>query len=107
MLQCLNILKCDSVVLSGDQEEADTKVVLHAMNVFSLTTGNEKGVMIDLSIIPPCQLTRLLHMETANYVARLWKLTGCSLLIPPSPVGYGWDQDGDIQWIEEMLPADL
>ncbi len=25
----------------------------------------------------------------------------------PSPVGYGWDQDGDIQWVEEILPEDI
>ena len=46
-------------------------------------------------------------MERANYVARLRKLAGVPMLNPPSPIGSGWDEDGDIQWIENILPDEV
>ena len=46
-------------------------------------------------------------MEGANDVAKLWKLAGVPMLNPPSPIGSGWDKDGDIQWIENMLPDEV
>ena len=67
----------------------------------------KKGVMVDLSNLPPSQSALYLHMERANYVARLWKLAGVPMLNPPSPIGSGWDEDGDIQWIENMLPDEV
>ena len=36
----------------------------------------KKGVMVDLSNLPPRQSALYLHMERANDVARLWKLAG-------------------------------
>lgn len=67
----------------------------------------KKGVIVDLSNIPPCQSTLHLHMERTNYVARLWKTANSSIQNAPSPAGYGWNQDGDIQWVEEILPEDI
>ena len=46
-------------------------------------------------------------MKGANDVAKLWKLAGVPMLNPPSPIGSGWDKDGDIQWIENMLPDEV
>ena len=34
-------------------------------------------------------------------------MAGIAMVDAPSPVGYGWDDDGGIQWIEEMLPDDI
>ena len=67
----------------------------------------KKRVMIDLLNLPPSQSALYLLMEKANYVARLWKLAGVPMLNPPSPIGSGWDEDGDIQWIENMLPDEV
>ena len=64
----------------------------------------KKGVMVDLSNLPPSNSALYLHMERANYVAILWKLAGVPMVNRPSPTGSGWDEDGDIQWIENMLP---
>ena len=61
----------------------------------------KKGVMVDLSNLPPSQSALYLHMERANYVARLWKLARVPMLTQP------WDEDGDIQWIENMLPDEV
>ena len=67
----------------------------------------KKGVMVDLSNFPPSQFALYLHMERANYVAKLWKLAGVPMLNPISPIGSGWDEDGDILWIENMLPDEV
>ena len=67
----------------------------------------KKGAMVDLSNLPPSQSALYLHMERANYVARLRKLGGVPMLNPPSPIGSGWDENGDIQWIENMLPDEV
>ena len=55
----------------------------------------KKGVMIDLSNLPPSQSVLYLHMERADYVARLWKLAGVLMLNTPSQIGSGWDEDAD------------
>ena len=68
---------------------------------------HKKGVMVDLSNLPPSQPALYLHMERANFVVRLWKFAGVPMLNPPSPIGSGWDEDGDIQWIENMLPDEV
>ena len=67
----------------------------------------KKGVMVDLSNLPPSQFALYLHMERANYVVKLWKLAGVPMLNPISPIGSGWDEDGDILWIENMLPDEV
>ena len=67
----------------------------------------KKGIIIDLSNIPPCHSTLVFQMERANYVAKLWKMAGIPMLNAPFPVGYGWGEDGDIQWIEQILPEDI
>ena len=38
-------------------------------------------------------------MERANFVAKIWKSTDSAI--------HGWDQEGNIRWIEEILPADI
>ena len=35
--------------------------------------------VIDLSILPPCQRTLMLHLIRVNYVARVWKSSGIAL----------------------------
>ena len=64
----------------------------------------KKGVMVDFSNLRPRQSALYLHTERANYVARFRNLAGVLMLKPPSLIGSGWDEDGDIQWIENMLP---
>ena len=64
----------------------------------------KKGVMVDLSNLPASQSALYLHMERAYYGARLWKFAEVRMLNPPTPIGSGWDEDGDSQWIENMLP---
>ena len=64
----------------------------------------KKGVIIDLSLLPPSKSALHLHFESANYVARIWKLVGTAMVSLPSLTSCGWDVDGDMEWIEDMFP---
>ena len=83
------------------------KDTVNAVRFDMFERKQKKGVMVDLSNLPPRQSALYLHMERANDVARLWKLAGVPMLNPPSPIGSGWDKDEDIQWIENMLPDEV
>ena len=67
----------------------------------------KKGVIVDLSLLPPCKSALELHLERANYVARIWKLAGTAMIQAPHLAGRGWDVVGDIEWIDEMFPEDI
>ena len=58
-----------------------------------------------LSNILPCHATLLFQKEKANYVVKLFKMAEIAMVDTPSPIGYGWDGESGIQWIEEMLPV--
>ena len=61
----------------------------------------------DLSLIPPCYRTLMLHLERANYVAKIWKSTGIAMIDLPSPTQHGWTEDWDILWTDEMFPESM
>ena len=63
--------------------------------------------MIDLSNLPPCFSSLLLHLQRANYVARIWKLTLWASLSPPDITDHGWVEDGRIKWIQQSFPDDI
>ena len=72
------------------------KDTLNVVRFDMFESKEKKGVMIDLSNLPPSQSALYFHMEKASYVARLWKLAGCPMLNPPSPIRSGWDENKDI-----------
>ena len=63
--------------------------------------------MIDLSNIPPCFTSLFLHLQNANYVSRLWKLTLCASLSLPDVTDHRRDEDGPIKWIQQPFPDDI
>ena len=63
--------------------------------------------MIDLSNMPPCFSSLFLHLQLANYVARIWKLTLCASLSLPDITDRGLDEDGRIKWIQQSFPDDI
>ena len=83
------------------------KNTVNAVRFHIFECKQKKGVMVDLSILPPCISTLRLHLERANYVARLWKLAGTAMVHPPMPVGSGWDMDGEVVWIENTFPEEI
>ena len=62
---------------------------------------------IDLSNMPPCFSSLFLHLQLANHVARIWKLTLCASLSLPDITDRGWDEDGRIKWIQQSFPDDI
>ena len=80
------------------------KDTVNAVRFDMFERKQKKGVMVDLPDLPASQFALYLHMKRANYVARLWKLAEVPMLNPPTPIGSGWDEDGNNQWIENMLP---
>lgn len=65
--------------------------------LFCMKKGN-----IDSNQLPPCADTLLKHALRANYQAAIWKR--CLECCPetPSPVGFGWCQEGDRLTIDWM-----
>ena len=63
--------------------------------------------VIDLSNLPPCQSSLLLHMERANFVAAMWKLSIHAHVECPEIAHHGWNTDGSIRWVEETFPDDI
>ena len=65
--------------------------------------------VIDLSLLPPCQSSLLLHMEMEreNYVAVLWKHSMHASIDFPDIWHHGWNVDGTIHWVEKVFPEDF
>ena len=73
--------------------------------IFTSKCGNENK-NINLSFLPPCESTLLLHVKRANYVAKLWKTCLDRDLTQPKIQNYGWLDSGAIQCVEEVFPED-
>ena len=52
-------------------------------------------VGVDLSLLPPCKKSLHMHIERANYQARLWRLAHTNTPDVPGPVGHGWCKNTD------------
>jgi len=63
--------------------------------------------LTDLSLLPPCQRTLHLHLERANYVAKIWKSAGTAMVDLPTPAQHGWNEEGDIFWTDDIFPDNL
>jgi hypothetical protein len=64
------------------------------------TKGAKSGT--DLSLLPPCNTSLLLHCKRANYQTFIWKNAHVQNPSLPSPCGNGWTFDDSgtlqIQW---------
>ena len=63
--------------------------------------------VIDLSLIPPCQSTLMLHLRRSNYVASIWKKSLLARFDLPDVHNHGWNQDYTIKWIEKTFPDNI
>lgn len=76
------------------------------MDIF-MKKQKSNNQIVDLSILPPCKSTLTLHIERANYVARIWKMSSSRQIIAPTFRSYGWNEDGSICWVDEQYPEDI
>ena len=63
--------------------------------------------IIDLSLLPPCRSSLVLHLNRCNYVACIWKASTFANINIPNPFQYGWTAEYEIQWHDEIFPAEL
>ena len=69
--------------------------------------NKRENKVIELSNMPPCLTSLFLHLQRANYVARIWKLTLCASLSLPDITDHGWDEDDRIKWLQQPFPDDI
>ena len=69
--------------------------------------NKRENKVIDLSTMPPSFSSLFLHLQHADYVVRIWKLTLCASLSLPDITGLGWDEDGRIKWIQKPFSDDI
>ena len=68
---------------------------------------------LDLSLLPPCQSSLVMHAQRCNYVAYVWRQAHVQHPSTPSPNGLGWTSDDkgalQIEWSkpEDIMPQDL
>ena len=90
--------------LYGKSRAENVNDVRH--RIFS-TTYQQKNKIIDLSLLPPCKQALRLHSLRCNYVAKIWKSLHISNLELPSISRHGWNEECEIQWIENAFPGDI
>lgn len=64
----------------------------------------------DLSLLPPCSSSLLLHIKRANYQTFIWKQSLSAYPGIPSPEQHGWKIEGRqllVNWGNQMLPQEL
>ena len=58
--------------------------------------------------LPPTEDCLKKHIQRANHQAFIWKRSLVAFIVPPSPVGNGWELKGDeltIQWMTSCGPG--
>ena len=70
-------------------------------------TWRKKGKVIDLSLLPPCQMSLRLHIIRSNYIARIWRQASTNMMELQSPQNHGWDENFELRWPEVIVPEDI
>ena len=52
----------------------------------------------------PCFTLLSLHLQRANYIAKIWNLTSRTSLTLPDISNYDWNKDGRMKWIQQLFP---
>ena len=61
----------------------------------------------DLSLLPPCKSSLLLHISRANYVARIWRQASLPLMDVEAAEMHGWKDDLSEEWVTVPYPDDI
>ena len=67
----------------------------------------KKNKIQDLSLLPPCLRSLLLHLKRSNYIARIWKSCFQAVIDFQGISNHGWNSDGTIKWTTEEFPDDV
>ena len=66
-----------------------------------------KNKIQDLSLIPPCRRSLVLHLKRGNYTARIWQLCFQAIIDFQDINNHGWNSDGTIHWTTEEFPDNI
>lgn len=61
----------------------------------------------DLSLLPPCQSSLLLHIQRASYVAIIWQQASTPMMEIEDPKYHGWQEDLTEDWVTVHFPEDI
>ena len=67
----------------------------------------KKNKIQDLSLLPPCLRSLLLHLKRSNYIARICKFCFQVVIDFQDISNLGWNSDGTIKWTTEDFPDDV
>ena len=62
--------------------------------------------MIDLSLLPPCKKSLLLHVSRANYISNIWRQSSTAVTRLGEPQNHGWNDDYTLRWCDTPYPND-
>ena len=66
-----------------------------------------KNKIQDLSLLPPCRRSLVLHLKRADCIATIWKLRLQAIINFQDISNHGWNSDGTIHWISEEFAVDI
>ena len=65
------------------------------------------GKVIDMALLPPCNLSLVLHIKRDNYVAKIWRSSLTSWLDAEEITESGWLADGEAYWVDDVFPPEI
>ena len=75
-------------------------------NIF-LQKLEKENKIIDLSLLPPCEINVKYHIMRAKYVALMFRNANRLILNLEDPINYGWDERGRVKWSTACYPDDI
>ena len=67
----------------------------------------KENKVIDLPALPACRNVLRTHSERADFVAKVWRSSLENKINEESFVNHGWDEYGNIWWIDQAFPDDI
>ena len=80
--------------------------IMFVMSYFSASTPTIIRI-IDLSLLPPCQLTLKLNVSRANVVAKISKSAKETNVDIRDAALEGWDENIQIHWLDNAFPENV
>ena len=60
-----------------------------------------------MALLPPCNLSLVLHIKRANYVAKIWRSSLTSWLDAEEITESCWLADGEAYWVDDVFPLEI
>ena len=67
----------------------------------------KKGKIQDLSFLPPCRQSLLLHCRRSNYIAIVWRSCFDAEIDFDNISNHGWSNDAEIVWMDTAFPEQI